>query len=96
MNILVTGAIGFIAKNLIASLKNIQTGKDKTSGLTAELNIMEFTRETAPDVLEEYCASADFVFHLTTMMGTRPAIVVLMNVCRRRPTAVEEFYQKYA
>lgn len=70
MNILVTGAIGFIAKNLIASLKNIQTGKDKTSGLTAELNIMEFTRETAPDVLQEYCASADFVFHLTTMMGT--------------------------
>ncbi|WP_088007058.1 capsular polysaccharide biosynthesis protein CapF [Indiicoccus explosivorum] len=53
MNILVTGAKGFIAKNLIAELKN----RDYTS-------IFECNRETESSKLEEYCRDADFVFHL--------------------------------
>ncbi|MGG7619581.1 polysaccharide biosynthesis C-terminal domain-containing protein [Bacillus coreaensis] len=53
MNILVTGANGFIGKNLIAELKN--------QGYN---NIFEFTRESDPSSLEKYAKDCDFVFHL--------------------------------
>ncbi|THE11109.1 capsular polysaccharide biosynthesis protein CapF [Enterococcus hirae] len=53
MNILVTGANGFVGKNLIAELKN--------EGVTT---IFSFDIDTPKDLLDEYCAKADFVFHL--------------------------------
>lgn len=53
MNILITGAQGFIAKNLIEELRNRN-----------QVNIMEYSRETDFTVLKEYCKKADFVFHL--------------------------------
>ncbi|MBO8173582.1 MAG: capsular polysaccharide biosynthesis protein CapF [Bacillaceae bacterium] len=53
MNILVTGAGGFIGKNLIAELRNRNYE-----------NIFEFTKETDASLLDEYCKIADFVFHL--------------------------------
>jgi UDP-2-acetamido-2,6-beta-L-arabino-hexul-4-ose reductase len=53
MNILVTGAKGFIGKNLIAELKNRNY-----------LNIYEYSRGTDPLLLDQYCKEADFVFHL--------------------------------
>ncbi|WP_077302649.1 capsular polysaccharide biosynthesis protein CapF [Virgibacillus pantothenticus] len=53
MNILVTGANGFIARNLIVELKN--------KGYT---NIFEYTKETDIGLLNEYCQKAAFVFHL--------------------------------
>lgn len=53
MNILVTGANGFIGKNLIAELTN--------QGYN---NIFEFNRDTEFELLSEYCKKADFVFHL--------------------------------
>ncbi|MDF0727061.1 capsular polysaccharide biosynthesis protein CapF [Cytobacillus sp. S13-E01] len=53
MKILVTGAKGFIGKNLIAELRN-QNYTD----------IFELCRETDPELLEKYCKEADFVFHL--------------------------------
>ena len=43
MNILVTGALGFIGKNLIATLEAIRDGKDKSHGLTNDLNILAMT-----------------------------------------------------
>lgn len=64
MNVLITGAHGFVGRNLTESLKTVRDGKDKTRGLPAGLNILEATRETAPQQLEEYLAQADFVFHL--------------------------------
>ena len=64
MNILVTGARGFVGQNLIAALKNIQDGKDKTTGVTRELCLMPYDLDTDPKLLDEYCSKADFVFNL--------------------------------
>ena len=63
MNILITGAAGFAGKNLVAALKNIKDGKDKTH---PELNIDElylYDVDTVPELLDTYCQNADFVFH---------------------------------
>lgn len=64
MNILITGAKGFIGKNLIAELKNIKEGKTKSYNLTTDLTIYEYDIDTDPTLLDEYCRDADFVFHL--------------------------------
>lgn len=70
MNILITGARGFIGKNLVEALKNIRDGKDKTRKVSPDITIFEYGRGTAPELFEEYCAKADFVFHLAGV--TRP------------------------
>ena len=64
MNILVTGAKGFIGKNLIATLHNIAAGKDRSFGLDTEISLFEYDIDTDPILLEAYCKNADFVFHL--------------------------------
>ncbi len=53
MKILVTGAKGFIGKNLIAELRNRKY-----------VDIFEYDRDTDPSLLDEYCKEANFVFHL--------------------------------
>lgn len=64
MNILITGAAGFVGKNLTAALKNLRDGKDRTrQGLTIA-EIYEYDLDTDPARLVEYCRRADFVFHL--------------------------------
>lgn len=64
MNILITGAAGFVGKNLTAALQSIKDGKDRTRpGLTVgEIDL--FDVETPPEELARFCARADFVFHL--------------------------------
>ena len=64
MNILVTGAKGFIGRNLIATLHNIAAGKDRSFGLDTDLTVFEYDVDTDPMFLEAYCKNADFVFHL--------------------------------
>lgn len=64
MKILVTGARGFIGKNLIATLNNIRTGKDKSFGLTEDLIIYEYDIDSNPALLDAYCTDCDFVFNL--------------------------------
>ena len=64
MNILITGAKGFIGKNLVAWLNNIKEGKDKTFPISTDLNIYEYDIDTDPALLDEYCRTADFVFNL--------------------------------
>ena len=64
MRILVTGAKGFVGKNLCANLRNIQEGKDRRF---PELNIeeiYEYDIDTDPSLLDGFCAKADFVFNL--------------------------------
>ena len=63
MKILVTGAKGFAGKNLVANLKNIRDGKNRTRSFQVE-EIFEFDIDTDKALLDEYCAKADFVFNL--------------------------------
>ena len=64
MNILVTGAKGFVGKNLCEAIKNIHDGKDKTRPLLKIENLYEFDIDTDISLLDEYCKNADFVFNL--------------------------------
>lgn len=64
MNILVTGAKGFVGKNLTAALKNIKDGKDRTHPQLQVDNIYEFDVDSEKSSLETYCKDADFVVNL--------------------------------
>jgi UDP-2-acetamido-2,6-beta-L-arabino-hexul-4-ose reductase len=63
MNILVTGAKGFVGKNLVANLNNIKDGKNCTRSFRVD-EIFEYDIDTDPKLLDEYCRKADFVFNL--------------------------------
>ena len=78
MNILITGAAGFVGKNLTAALQCIRDGKDRTHpGLTiGELFLYDI--DSPREVLEEGCRKADFVFNLAGV---------------NRPQNTEEFMQ---
>ncbi len=64
MNILVTGAKGFVGKNLCATLFNIRDGKDKTRPDLKVDEVFEYDIDTDPKMLDEWCQKADFVFNL--------------------------------
>ena len=64
MHILVTGAKGFVGKNLISQLVNIRDGKAKNYAIDSELTIYEYDIDSTPEELDEYCRKADFVFNL--------------------------------
>lgn len=64
MNILITGAAGFVGKNLVENLKNIRANKNRTRPHLRVDEIFEYDLATPPALLEEYCRRADFVFHL--------------------------------
>ena len=63
MNILVTGAKGFVGKNLVQTLKTIRDGRNKTHDLSIG-EIFEYDLDTDPALLEGFCEKADFVFNL--------------------------------
>ena len=64
MKILVTGAKGFVGQNLVANLKNIQQGKNRTRPALKIDEIYEYDITSTQQELETYCAQADFVFNL--------------------------------
>lgn len=64
MNILVTGAKGFVGRNLTENLKNIRDGKDNTRPNLVIDKIFEYDIDSKPEELCEYCKLADFVFNL--------------------------------
>ena len=64
MKILVTGAKGFVGQNLVANLKNIQQGKNRTRPALQIDEIYEYDINSTPQELETYCTQADFVFNL--------------------------------
>ncbi len=64
MNILVTGAKGFVGKNLCAQLRNISEGKARFYGNIVINQIYEYDIDSTEEELEQYCKDADFVFNL--------------------------------
>ena len=63
MKILVTGAKGFVGKNLCAQLNNIKDGKAKNYGVSVE-EVFEYDIDSKPEDLDVYCRECDFVFNL--------------------------------
>ena len=78
MKILVTGAHGFVGKNLCAALYNIANGKDKTRGIDSDITVFEYDIDTDKALLDGFCKECDFVFHLAGV---------------NRPQNTEEFMQ---
>lgn len=64
MNILITGAAGFVGKNLVAALENIRDGKDRTHPELEIGEVLCYDVDTDPNLLPDYCQKADFVFNL--------------------------------
>ena len=79
MKILVTGAKGFVGKNLCAQLNNIKDGKCVIPGLTGNLEaVYEYDIDSSVENLDKYCSDCDFVFNLAGV---------------NRPQTPEEFMQ---
>jgi len=77
MKILVTGAKGFVGKNIVSTLKNIKEGKDKTYSIEVE-EVYEYDIMNTPEDLKRFTKDCDFVIHLAGV---------------NRPTDPKEFYE---
>lgn len=64
MKVLVTGAKGFVGKNLCAQLCNIKTGKAKCYGDLVIDEVFEYDIDSTPEQLDQWCKDCDFVFNL--------------------------------
>ena len=64
MKILVTGAAGFVGRNLVENLKNIRDGKNRTRPNLSIETIYEYDLGNTPEELDRFCANCDFVFNL--------------------------------
>ena len=64
MNILVTGALGFVGRNLVENLKTLQDGRNRTRPAIHIGEIYEYDLGNTPEELDEFCSKADFVFNL--------------------------------
>ena len=73
MNILVTGARGFVGKNLVAALRNIRDSKDRTHPELDIREIFEYDTDGSPEQLADCARSADFVFHLAGLNRPKTA-----------------------
>lgn len=78
MKILVTGAKGFVGKNLVAQLKNIRDGKARWYPVAQDLVVYEYDMDSTPEDLDAFCSDVDFVFNLAGV---------------NRPQNTEEFMQ---
>ena len=64
MRILVTGAKGFVGKNLCAQLNNIKSGKARCYGDLQIEEVLEYDLDSTPEQLDQWCKECDFVFNL--------------------------------
>ena len=78
MKILVTGARGFVGKNLVCALKNVMEGKDRTHPALTVEKVYEYDIDSTAELLDEACREVDFVFNLAGV---------------NRPMNTEEFMQ---
>ena len=73
MNILVTGAAGFVGRNLVENLKCIREGKNRTRPNIHIDEIYEYDLDSTEEQLEQYCRNADFVFNIAGVNRPRDA-----------------------
>ncbi|MBQ7172004.1 MAG: NAD-dependent epimerase/dehydratase family protein [Clostridia bacterium] len=78
MNILITGAKGFVGRNLAENLKNVRDGKNRTRPALRIDKIYEYDIDSSAEELDAYCKDCDFVFHLAGV---------------NRPKDPKEFYE---
>ena len=64
MKILITGAKGFVGRNLCETLITVQDGRNKTCPAMSIVVIFEYDIDTDPALLDDYCEKADFVFKI--------------------------------
>ena len=64
MKILVTGAKGFVGRNLVSQLRNIAEGKARWYPVESDITVYEYDVDSTPEQLDAYCADCDFVFNL--------------------------------
>ena len=64
MKILVTGAKGFVGRNLVSQLRNIAEGKARWYPVDKDITVYEYDMDSTPEELDAYCADCDFVFNL--------------------------------
>lgn len=64
MNVLVTGAAGFVGRNLVENLKNIRDGKNQTRPNLSIDAIYEYDLNNSLEELNRFCSDCDFVFNL--------------------------------
>ena len=64
MKILVTGAKGFVGRNLVENLKCIRDGKNRTRPALQIETVFEYDLDNTPEELERFCGACDFVFNL--------------------------------
>ena len=74
MNILITGAKGFVGRNLVENLKAIRDGKNRTRPNIQIGALYEYDLDSPRNLLEEGCAKADFVFHLAGVNRPRDPV----------------------
>lgn len=77
MKVLVTGARGFIGKNLVENLKNIRDGKDRSRDVEID-TVFEYDVDTPKEDLNTFCQNCDFVFNLAGI--NRPKDVEEFNI----------------
>ena len=64
MKILVTGAKGFVGRNLVYQLRNIAEGKARWYPVSSDIIVYEYDVDSTPEQLDAYCSDCDFVFNL--------------------------------
>ncbi len=98
MRILVTGAAGFLGKNLVAELMNISEGKSVFSGIEKGVEILCADIDTPISKLDEYAKSCDFLYHLAGVNrpenveefreGNRDSLEKILDIFRKEGRAV--------
>ncbi len=83
MNILITGARGFVGKNLTENLLNIQAGKNRTRKIRID-RIDTYDLDSGEARLDEACKKADFVFHLAGVNRQNACCKSFPNIITRR------------